>query len=142
MKEDDPSLAFPAGKQQPEVFRKGQTLSMRRQNASLRREKVKEQEGYGEFSIFQKILVLNRKEWWIILVGSLAAMISGAGFPIFAVLFGGVTKVFINSSRDVFSDIHPWASGFILLGVGMGAAIFVKVHIILLLLSVYHTITS
>lgn len=127
IQEDDPTLAFLAGKQQQKVVKKGQTLSLRRQNLSLRRENFKKDGSYGELSIFRKILALNRKEWWIILLGVIAAMISGAGFPIFAVMFGGVFEVFIQPSRSVFSLIHPWASGFIVLGAGIGAAIFVKV---------------
>ena len=75
-----------------------------------------------------KILNLNRKEWWIIVLGVLAAIVSGAAFPLFAVLFGGVFDVLGNPNvTDVFTLIHPWAGGFIALGVGIGAAMFVKV---------------
>ena len=126
LQEDDPTLAFPIGKQ-PQIFRKGQTLSLRRQNASLRRDNLKDKGRYSELSIFKKILNLNKEEWWIILPGVLAAMISGSAFPLFAIMFGGVFDVFLQPSEEVFDLIHPWASGFIALGVGIGAAMFVKV---------------
>ena len=119
-------MAFPIGKQ-PQIFRKGQTLSLRRQNASLRRDKLKDKGRYSELSIFKKILNLNKEEWLIILPGVLAAMTSGSAFPLFAVMFGGVFDVFLQPSEEVFDLIHPWAGGFIALGVGIGAAMFVKV---------------
>lgn len=122
-------MAFPVGKQ-PQVFRKGQTLSLRRQNASLRRENFKEKGKYSELTIFKKILGLNKSEWWIIVPGVLAAIVSGAAFPLFAVMFGGVFEVFIEPSRDVFSLIHPWASGFIALGAGIGMAMLIKVKLV------------
>ena len=127
VQEDDPTLAFPVGKQ-PQIFRKGQTLSLRRQNASLRRDNSKEKGKYNELTIFKKILSLNMKEWWIILPGILAAMISGSAFPIFAVMFGGVFEVFLESPHRVFGLIHPWSAGFIALGAGIGAAMFIKVN--------------
>ena len=71
---------------------------------------------------------MNKDEWWIILPGVLAAMISGSAFPLFAVMFGGVFKVFIEPTYEVFDLIHPWASGFIALGIGIGAAMFIKVQ--------------
>ena len=119
-------MAFPVGKQ-PQIFRKGQTLSLRRQNASLRRDDFKEKGKYSELSVFKKILSLNKKEWWIIFPGVLAAIISGSAFPLFAVMFGGVFEVFLEPSYEVFDLIHPWAAGFIALGAGIGAAMFIKV---------------
>ena len=129
--DDDPTLSFPARKLAPQMFRKGQTLSLRRQNASLRREHLidKEKEVHGEISIFMKILALNKREWWIVLLGLLAAVVSGTAFPIFSLLFGGIVNVFTQESRDVFPLIHPWASGFIVLALGIGVAIFIKVSI-------------
>ena len=120
-------MAFPVGKQ-PQFFRKGQTLSLRRQNASLRRDNSKEKGRYNELTIFKKILTLNKKEWWIIFPGLIAAIISGSAFPLFAVMFGGVFEVFLKPSYEVFNLIHPWAAGFIALGTGIGAAMFIKVQ--------------
>ena len=131
MQEDDPALAFPVGKQQPQIFRKGQTLSLRRQNASLKRANSKEKDEYGQVKLFMKILSLNREEWWIVALGVLAAIVSGAAFPLFAVLFGGVFDALSNPSNvaDIFALIHPWAGGFIALGAGIGVAMFVKVSV-------------
>ena len=110
------------------MFRRGQTLSLRHRNVSLRRENLLEQEKYGELSIFKKMLTLNKNEWWIILLGVVAAMITGSAFPIFSVFLGGVFDVLSGpTTSDVLSLIHPWASGCIALGISIGAAMFVKV---------------
>lgn len=127
MQEDDPALAFPVGRQQTQMFRVGQTLSIRRQTFSLRHLYNKEEQKYGDFSILKKILSLGKKEWWIIMMGVIAATISGAAFPLFAIMFGGVFEVFSKPTRNVFSLIHPWCAGLILLGAGIGAAMFIKV---------------
>lgn len=74
------------------------------------------------------MLDLNKNEWWIILLGVIAAMITGSAFPIFSVLLGGVFNVLSEPASDVVTLIHPWASGFIALGVSIGAAMFIKVR--------------
>ena len=89
---------------------------------------MKEKGKYSELTIFKKILSLNKEEWWIILPGVISAMISGSAFPLFAVMFGGVFEVFLEPSYEVFDLIHPWAAGFIALGAGIGAAMFIKVQ--------------
>lgn len=87
-----------------------------------------EKEKYGELSVFKKMLSLNKNEWWIILLGVVAAMITGSAFPIFSVILGGVFGVLSeHEASDVLSLIHPWASGCVALGIIIGAAMFVKV---------------
>ena len=78
------------------------------------------------------MLSLNKNEWWIILLGVIAAMITGSAFPIFSVFLGGVFDVLSepadnDAANDVLSRIHPWASGCVALGISIGAAMFVKV---------------
>ena len=87
-----------------------------------------EQKKYGELSVFKKMLSLNKKEWWIILLGVVAAVITGSAFPIFSVFIRGVFNVLSDpAASDVLSLIHPWASGCIALGITIGSAMFVKV---------------
>ena len=40
-----------------------------------------------------RIMALNAKEWWIILLGILGALINGSIFPIFAIIFGEILTV-------------------------------------------------
>ena len=38
-------------------------------------------------------MALNAKEWWIILLGILGALINGSVFPLFAIIFGEILTV-------------------------------------------------
>ena len=61
-------------------------------------------------------------------MGTLAAMINGSVFPIYAILFGEVLRVFQGSRTDqILEDITVWAGVFLGLACGSAVAIFVKV---------------
>ena len=40
-----------------------------------------------------RLLVLNAKEWWLIILGLIGAGVSGSVMPVFAVLFGNILDV-------------------------------------------------
>lgn len=40
-----------------------------------------------------RIMKLNAKEWWLIVLGVLGAGVQGSIFPVFAILFGEALKV-------------------------------------------------
>lgn len=42
-----------------------------------------------------RVMALNAKEWWIIIIGVLAALAQGSVFPLFAIFFGTVLEVII-----------------------------------------------
>lgn len=71
---------------------------------------------------------MNAREWWLIIIGTVGAMINGSIFPLFAVFFGEILEVFSLPSEQVFGEIHLWAGLYILLGVVSGVAIFCKVR--------------
>ena len=79
------------------------------------------------FSLFASTFRLNGREWWLIGLGTLGAIINGSMFPLFALFFGEVLEVFSLPSDEVFGEIHLWAGLFILLGVVSGVAQFSKV---------------
>ena len=65
---------------------------------------------------------MNVQDWWIILIGLLAAAICGSIFPAFAFIFGNASGVFSKPHNVVLRNIHPWAIAFIT--VGLISAIF------------------
>ena len=91
--------------------------------------KTPEQSGskYNTASLLHKVLSLNKNEWWVVVVGVLAAGLSGAAFPLMAVMFGGVFGVFLTPSDRVVGYVHPWAVGFVALGAGVGIAFLIRV---------------
>ena len=74
-----------------------------------------------------RVIKMNAREWWIIILGVMAAAINGCITPLFAILFGEVLAVFALPADEVFDEIHPWAALYITLGVVAGIAIFIKV---------------
>ena len=77
---------------------------------------------------FLRLLRVNSPEWWLIAMGTVAAMINGSVFPIYAILFGEVLRVFQGSRTDqILEDITVWAGVFLGLACGSAVAIFVKV---------------
>lgn len=41
----------------------------------------------------------NSPEWWIIIIGCISSIITGAGIPVYSVVFGNVVGVSINIQR-------------------------------------------
>ena len=84
---------------------------------------------------FFRIIRQNAKEWWLIVIGAIGSVINGSINPLFAVLFGEILEVFVEPAT-VLSSIHPWAGGFLAIGVVSGIAIFAKVSFLLVLLTI------
>ena len=74
-----------------------------------------------------RVLALNAKEWWIIIVGVVGAAMNGSIFPVFAVIFGEILTVFSLERDEVLSAIAPWVGLFAALGVVSGVGVFLKV---------------
>ena len=74
-----------------------------------------------------RVIKLNAKEWWVILLGLLGAAINGSIWPLFALLFGEILEVFARPADEVLDAIHVWAGMFIVLGIVSGAGVFLKV---------------
>nr|QCO93568.1 ATP-binding cassette subfamily B member 2 [Chilo suppressalis] len=74
-----------------------------------------------------ELLKLNAPEWPLIVIGSLAAFIQGACFPVFALLFGYASGVFVLPNRD---EIIYWAdfySGmFVVVAAVAGVTMFLQ----------------
>lgn len=76
----------------------------------------------------KRVIALNTKEWWLILLGVLGAALSGCIYPFFVFLFGEIFSVFAMERDQIRSAVIPWAGLFLLLGVVAGVGVFLKVH--------------
>ena len=115
-------------KRQGSSTAEGKEAAKRQTSAAKKEEEDEETDkDIPEVSMF-RVLKLNAKEWWMILLGSIGSAINGSINPLFALLFGEIFKVFGNENPDeVLNGIHPWAGLFLVFGVVSGLAIFFKV---------------
>ena len=74
-----------------------------------------------------RVLRLNAKEWWIIILGLIGAAVGGSIWPIFSIFFGEVLIVFERPADQILGEIPLWACLFIVLGVVSGIGVFAKV---------------
>ena len=76
-----------------------------------------------------RVLAFNLKEWWIILIGILGAVVTGGVFPCFAFTFGSVLSTFVDPPDQVqgasWQNASLFSSLVLLVGVIGG---FVKVR--------------
>ena len=115
-------------KRQGSSTAEGKEVAKRQTSAAKKEEEEEADEDIPEVSMLRVIRV-NAKEWWMILLGSIGSAINGSINPLFAVLFGEIFRVFGNPNRgQVLNEIHPWAGLFLVFGVVSGLAIFFKVN--------------
>eukprot|EP00731_Ephydatia_muelleri_P002337 Em0001g2337a len=62
-----------------------------------------------------RIMLKNSPEWWMIALGLIGSMVSGAISPLFSIFFGKILDVFSNPPEKVFPMVHQWAGLFIAL---------------------------
>ena len=60
-------------------------------------------------------------------LGVLGAVVNGATFPAFAVIFGEVLEVFSQPAGKVLEATHLWAGLFLVLGTAAAIGLFIKV---------------
>jgi ABC-type multidrug transport system fused ATPase/permease subunit len=73
-----------------------------------------------------RVIKLNAREWWIILIGVIGAAVNGCIWPAFGFLFGEILEVFALPPDQILDEIHVWAGLFIVLGVVSGVGVFLK----------------
>ena len=74
-----------------------------------------------------RVLKVNAKEWWIIILGLLGAAIAGSIWPLFGVLFGEFLDVFALPADEVVEESHLWGGLLIVLGIVSGLGVFTRV---------------
>lgn len=82
-----------------------------------------------------RVLALNAREWWLIVLGVLGSAINGSIFPLFAIIFGEILAVFSRpTGAEILDGIGVWAGLYVVLGFVSGVAIFFKVQMLVLML--------
>lgn len=76
-----------------------------------------------------EVLKLNAPEKWLILLGIVGAIISGAAFPLFALAFGEVFLIFLQPISEVLRDLHMWGAIFLVMAFCSGLGEFIKVSL-------------
>ena len=74
-----------------------------------------------------RLIAKNAPEWWIIILGLIAAAFSGTLFPAFAIFFGEVLEVLALPPGEVLRNVHMWAALFIGVGFISGISNLTKV---------------
>ena len=104
-------------------------------NSEFKRQSLKRMQEEWDKEIpvvpLHRILRLNAKEWWIIVLGLLGAAVGGSICPMFAIFFGEILAIFSLPADEVLGEVPLWASLFIVLGVVSGLGIFAKVSMVL-----------
>ena len=75
-----------------------------------------------------RVLAVNAKEWWMILLGVIGAALSGCLFPAFAIIFGEIFAVFALPADQIQDQINLYAGLMALLGAAAAVGIFLKVR--------------
>lgn len=104
--------------------------SLRRRTMSLRRITLgrhfhmHEDEKISKPSLL-KMLHLNSRDWILITLGCVGALISGIIFPLWSVMYRQSTEAL--KELHPFEESHPWAASFIALGIAAGFGNFLRV---------------
>lgn len=75
----------------------------------------------------RRVIAKNAPEWWLIVIGVIAAAINGCLFPAFSLFFGEILEVFTLPPDQVLRNTHLWAALFVALGITSGLSNFIKV---------------
>lgn len=103
---------------------------MRRQTMSLRRYTLgrhfhmHEDEKISNPSLL-KMLHLNSRDWLLITLGCVGAVVSGIVFPMWSIMYRQSTEAL--KELNPFEKSHPWAASFIALGIAAGVGNFFQV---------------
>ncbi|XP_076943157.1 ABC transporter B family member 21-like [Bidens hawaiensis] len=65
----------------------------------------------------RRLVYLNKPEIPVIVIGSIAAIINGAIFPVFSILLSNMIKTFYKPPHEMRKDSKFWALMFVILGV-------------------------
>ena len=74
-----------------------------------------------------RVIAVNAREWWLIILGVIGAFLAGSVTPIFAIVLGEILEVFTLPRAEIRSAIVLWAAIFLAMGVGSMIGIFLKV---------------
>ncbi|XP_011684594.1 PREDICTED: multidrug resistance protein homolog 49 isoform X2 [Wasmannia auropunctata] len=125
------TMSTPKMKKKPTLNQQFSTLSAHSHRLSLARSdssvEILEEKPYD--APMMRIFGLNRPEWLLNLIGSLAAALVGASFPAFAILFGDIYKILNYPDPDeVMKETIYLSILFIVVGVLTGLGTYLQMH--------------
>lgn len=74
-----------------------------------------------------RIAAMNRPEWHLILVGTIGGAISGAIFPLFALIYSEMLNTFTKPKDDMLVAARFWALMFFVIAVASGLGMFLQI---------------
>ncbi|KAK4872648.1 hypothetical protein RN001_014677 [Aquatica leii] len=75
------------------------------------------------------IMKYNSPEWWAIIIGSISSVITGAGMPIYAIVFGDILGVLASNDDDYISTkTNSFAIILLVIGVVTAIATLFQTH--------------
>jgi len=77
-----------------------------------------------------RVLRLNAKEWWIIILGLIGAAFAGSLWPILGILFGEIIRTFSLPPDQVLNEVNLWAGLYMVIGLVAGTGVFMQVSVI------------
>lgn len=75
----------------------------------------------------RRLLSLNANEWWIIIIGTVAAAIAGVFWPLLGLLYGEVLEAYSRPSGEVLESIYPFTTAMIGISIVVGVALYISV---------------
>ncbi|KAI8588049.1 P-loop containing nucleoside triphosphate hydrolase protein [Geranomyces variabilis] len=74
---------------------------------------------------FRRLLLIHRPEWDLLALGVCAAILSGAIYPVYAIMYGYILEVFtLLDLNEMRREANRWAAGYIVVSFGAGIGNF------------------
>lgn len=74
------------------------------------------------------IMKENSPEWYYILLGSLCSIVTGAGLPVYSIVFGDILEVLSSTDDDyVNNSTLQYVLSFLIIGIVVAVATFFQV---------------
>ncbi|XP_049957820.1 ATP-dependent translocase ABCB1-like [Schistocerca serialis cubense] len=87
------------------------------------------QEEPVQAATIMKILRVNRPEWWLLIVATVASVVSGFAMPLFSVFFGSLIGTLgQDDPEQIRSDTNFFSVLFVIVGVIMGLVTFIQMY--------------
>eukprot|EP00118_Oscarella_pearsei_P008490 m.44041 g.44041 ORF g.44041 m.44041 type:complete len:1424 (+) comp33488_c1_seq3:184-4455(+) len=71
---------------------------------------------------FKRIMMMNSPEWFIIIFGTVMAIVSGGTWPVFAVLLGNVLKTYGLKGEELLDEAFLYSMAFMVVGIISGVS--------------------
>ncbi|KAJ3169077.1 Multidrug resistance protein 1 [Geranomyces variabilis] len=74
---------------------------------------------------FRRLLLIHKPEWDLLALGVCAAILSGAIYPVYAIMYGYILEVFtLLDLNEMRREANRWAAGYIVVSFGAGLGNF------------------